>query len=111
MSSTPLKFDEVNIWSELKLEIVENYGAAYTKAFANSSDLQKYYVDAFSGAGLHVSRQSGSQIEESDARALKITAACDAFYFIDMNEKKTAHLHSLCGDRNNVHVETGDASR
>jgi hypothetical protein len=29
----PFKFDEVNVWSEIKLEIVEKYGAAYTGAF------------------------------------------------------------------------------
>jgi hypothetical protein len=33
--ATPFKFDEVGIWSELKLEIVEKYGSAYTAAFAN----------------------------------------------------------------------------
>ena len=48
---TPFKFDEVGIWSELKLEIVEKYGSAYTAAFANQRGLKKYYVDAFSGAG------------------------------------------------------------
>jgi hypothetical protein len=33
-STTPFRFDEVGGWSELKLEIVEKYGAAYTRAFA-----------------------------------------------------------------------------
>ena len=49
MTITTLKFDEINVWSELKLEIIENYGAAYTKAFANQKGLKKYYIDAFSG--------------------------------------------------------------
>jgi hypothetical protein len=30
MTSTPFKFDEIGYWSELKLEIVEKYGSAYT---------------------------------------------------------------------------------
>jgi hypothetical protein len=55
--SAPFKFDEVGIWSELKLEIVEKYGAAYTRAFANQPRLKKYYVDAFSGAGVHISKR------------------------------------------------------
>lgn len=105
----PLKFDEVGIWSELKLEIVESYGAAYIKAFANQS-LKKYYVDAFSGAGIHISKNTGDQIDGSPARALKISPSFDAFYFIDMNEQKTAHLKKLCDGRDNVQIETGDAS-
>lgn len=32
--ASPFKFDEVNVWSEIKLEIVEKYGAAYTVAFS-----------------------------------------------------------------------------
>ena len=30
MSDLPFRFDEIGYWSELKLEIVEKYGAAYT---------------------------------------------------------------------------------
>jgi hypothetical protein len=37
---TPLEFDEIGDWSELKLEIVEKYGAAYTKAFSNQKGLK-----------------------------------------------------------------------
>ena len=58
MTEPPFKFDEIGDWSELKLEIVEKYGAAYTKAFKNSPKLKKYYIDGFSGAGLHVSKET-----------------------------------------------------
>jgi hypothetical protein len=37
----PFKFDEVNVWSEIKLEIVEKYGAAYTGAFSRHPRLKK----------------------------------------------------------------------
>lgn len=103
VASASFKFDEVGVWSELKLGIVEKYGAAYTKAFGrprpNQPRLKKYYVDAFSGAGVHVSKRSGKQIEGSPARALKISPPFDGFFFIDMNERKTAHLKSLCAGR------------
>ena len=33
MSQDLFEFDEIGVWSELKLEIVEKYGAAYTSAF------------------------------------------------------------------------------
>jgi three-Cys-motif partner protein len=64
---TDLSFDpdEIGIWSELKLEIVEKYGAAYTKAFARTPNLKKYYIDGFSGAGTHVSKRTKTRVEGS----------------------------------------------
>jgi three-Cys-motif partner protein len=106
----PLKFDEIGIWSELKLEIVENYGAAYTKAFANRRGLRKYYIDAFSGAGVHLSKRTGGQVEGSPARALKVSPPFDHFYFIDMDTHKAKHLATLCDGRADVDVITGDAT-
>jgi three-Cys-motif partner protein len=64
--STNFRFDEIGRWSELKLEIVEKYGAAYTTAFSERGKwLEKYYIDAFSGAGVHISKETGRQIEGS----------------------------------------------
>ena len=41
VSDLPFAFDEIGYWSQLKLDIVEQYGAAYTKAFANFPNLKK----------------------------------------------------------------------
>jgi three-Cys-motif partner protein len=106
----PSGFDQIGYWSELKLEIVEKYGAAYTNAFANQPRLKKFYIDAFSGAGLHVSKRTGQQVEGSPARALKVLPPFDHFYFIDLDADKTAHLNTLCGGRTDVDIHTGDAS-
>lgn len=108
-TTAPFEFDEIGYWSELKLEIVEDYGAAYTKAFANQS-LKKYYIDAFSGAGLHRSKRTGQYVEGSPARALNIRPPFDHFYFIDMNPNKTAHLAQLCENRTDVDIVTDDAT-
>jgi three-Cys-motif partner protein len=107
-----LQFDEIGRWSELKLEIVEKYGAAYTTAFAGSKGkgLRKYYIDAFSGAGVHLSKETGQQIEGSPARALKVRPPFDHFYFIDLNPQKTAYLKTLSQDRRDVDVVTADAT-
>jgi three-Cys-motif partner protein len=107
----PFKFDQIGDWSELKLEIVEKYGAAYTKAFTNQHGIKKFYIDAFSGAGLHVSKRTGKQVEGSPARALKVTPRFDHFYFIDLDKGKTEHLNTLCRNRTDVDIHTGDASR
>ena len=110
MTDAPFKFDKIGYWSELKLEIKEKYGSAYTRAFKNSRNLKKYYIDGFSGAGIHLSKHTGAQIEGSPARALKVFPAFDAFYFIDINPKKTAFLQSQWGKRSDVHIYTGDCN-
>ena len=83
MTDLPFKFDAIGAWSELKLEIIEKYGAAYTKAFARTRNLKKYYIDRFSGAGMHVSKWTKAAIEGSPARALKITPPFDALCLLD----------------------------
>jgi len=103
------KFDEIGYWSELKLEIIGKYGSAYTTAFKNTN-LKKYYIDGFSGAGVHLSKQTGTQIEGSPARALKVSPPFDGFYFIDVDAKKTAFLRSKWGSRSDVHIYTGDCN-
>jgi three-Cys-motif partner protein len=111
MTEPDFRFDEVGAWSVLKLAIIEQYGAAYTKAFSGKGrGLKKYYIDGFSGAGAHLVKGARGQIEGSPARALKISPPFDGFYFIDMNADKTAYLQKLCEGRKDVHIHTGDAN-
>jgi hypothetical protein len=42
--------------------------------------------DVWMRAGAHISKSSGSQIDGSPARALKISPPFDGFFIIDMNE-------------------------
>lgn len=102
-------FDEIGYWSELKLEIVEKYGAAYTSILSKQK-LKKYYIDAFSGAGIHRSKTTGKLIEGSPARVLKVSPPFDGYYFIDLDQQKTDHLKQLFGDRQDVYIFTGDAT-
>ena len=109
VSPAQFKFDEIGIWSELKLEIVEKYGSAYTRAFTNAK-LEKFYIDGFCGAGIHISKASGAQIEGSPTRALRISPPFDGYHFIDLDADKTSHLQALCRDRSDVHIHLGDAN-
>jgi three-Cys-motif partner protein len=111
VTDLPFKFDELGYWSELKLEIVEKYGAAYTKAFAKTRNLKKYYIDGFGGAGVHVSKKTKARIEGSPARALKVQPPFDGFCFIDLNADKTEYLRAICGDRPDVDIHTGDSNK
>ena len=106
----PFEFDEIGYWSELKLEIVEKYGAAYTAAFKNQPRLKKYYIDGFSGAGAHVSKRTGELIDGSPVRALRVSPPFDGFHFIDMNPDKTSYLQKLCENRSDVQIHTKDAN-
>jgi three-Cys-motif partner protein len=111
MTEPAFRFDEVGDWSVLKLDIIEQYGSAYTKAFnIRGRQLKKYYIDGFSGAGAHVVKRTRQQIEGSPARALKITPPFDGFYFIDLNRDKTAYLRKLCEGRSDVQIINNDAN-
>ncbi len=110
MSDVSFAPDEIGPWSELKLEIIEKYGAAYTRAFAKTRGLKKYYIDGFSGAGIHVSKETKEEIEGSPARALKVSPPFDGFYFIDLNKDKTEYLRKQCQGRSGVQIFTGDCN-
>ena len=110
MTDLPFKFDEIGIWSELKLEIIEQYGAAYTKAFSRTPNLKKYYIDGFSGAGVHIAKKTKAEVEGSPSRALKVRPPFDGYCFIDLNADKTDYLRAICGDRSDVDIHTGDSN-
>jgi len=101
------QFQMVGAWSELKLDIVENYGSAYTKAFNKSRGLKKYYIDGFSGPGAHVSKKTRTIVEGSPARALKVCPPFDGYFFVDLNPEKTDYLRSNYGHRSDVNIYTG----
>jgi hypothetical protein len=75
VSGPGFKFDEVGDWSILKLNIIENYAGAYTKAFSkHGQHLRKYYIDGFSGAGLHHAKGTRKQIDGSPMRHIAARA-------------------------------------
>jgi three-Cys-motif partner protein len=111
MTKPTFQFDELGEWSILKLDIIEQYGSAYTKAFGGRGHrLKKFYIDGFSGAGVHLVKRTRQQIKGSPARALKITPPFDRFYFIDLNKDKTAYLQKLCEGRSDVEIINDDAN-
>jgi hypothetical protein len=111
VSKSAFQFDEIGLWSELKLEISEKYASAYTTAFGKSTGLTKYHIDGFSGAGLHRSNATGAPIHGSPTRALNVTPPFDGYYFIDLDPEKTDYLKSTCGNRSDVQIFTGDCTQ
>jgi three-Cys-motif partner protein len=111
-SKKRLQFDEIGYWSEIKLDIVREYAAAYSRILAAQTKprLEHVYVDAFAGAGVHISRQTGRFVPGSPLNALLVKPPFRAYHLIDIDGQKTALLRQLVAGRNDVHVYQGDCN-
>jgi len=103
------EFDEIGYWSEIKLDIIRDYAGAYSKILA-SKNLPHVYIDAFAGAGQHVSKQTGEVVRGSPKIALDVQPPFREYHFIDLNAAKIDHLQSLAGNRPNVHLYAADCN-
>jgi three-Cys-motif partner protein len=109
MPSPFAEFDEIGYWSEIKLEIVRDYASAYSRIL-NANKLPHIYVDAFAGAGQHISRGTGGFVQGSPVNALNIQPPFREYHFIDLNAAKVEHLQNLIGARQDVRIYEGDCN-
>lgn len=106
-----LDCDEIGPWSEIKLEIVRKYAAAYSTIMVKQPLIKKHiYVDAFAGPGAHISRATGDFVLGSPLNALLIEPAFKEFHFIDADGNRTAQLRKLAGNRPDVFTYEGDCN-
>jgi three-Cys-motif partner protein len=103
-------FETIGYWSELKLEIVRKYASAYSRILASQGRLYHIYVDAFAGAGFHLSRATGDMVPGSPLNALLVTPPFREYHLIDLNAAKVAQLREQIGDRRDVFVYEGDCN-
>lgn len=66
------QYSEIGKWSEAKLDIVSKYGKAYS-TILNKKPLSHAYIDAFAGAGSHISKATGSFVQGSPLNALAVS--------------------------------------
>lgn len=104
-----LGLDEVGAWSELKLEILKKYATAYSTILTNQG-LHHSYIDAFAGAGLHISKRTKELIPGSPLNALNIDPPFEDFFLIDLNSERVTQLRALTEGRSNVTVFGGDCN-
>jgi three-Cys-motif partner protein len=111
--SKPLKFDEIGYWSEIKLDIVKDYASAYSRILAaqRNPSLHHVYIDAFAGAGVHISKTSGEYIRGSPSNALLVQPPFREYHLIDIDRQKVASLQDLVKNRRDVHIHEGDCNR
>jgi len=105
------KVDEVGNWTEIKLRIIGEYSAAYARILAKQKRISHYaYIDGFAGAGTHISRKTGQEIEGSPSIALKCRPQFSHYHFIDMDGTRTDRLREIAAGRSDVSVYTGDCN-
>lgn len=71
--ATDLRYDEIGYWSEIKLDIIKEYAAAYSRILSSRTSPNFYhlYIDAFAGAGKHKSKSTGEFVLGSPANAFR----------------------------------------
>jgi three-Cys-motif partner protein len=102
--------EEIGPWSEIKLTIVRDYAATYSKILSAQAGLEHIYIDAFAGGGQHISRTTGEFIAGSPVKALWVTPPFVEYHFIDLESAKVAELRTIAGHREDVHVYEGDCN-
>jgi three-Cys-motif partner protein len=104
--------DAIGYWSELKLDIIRKYAAAFSTIFSAESQRKFYhvYIDAFAGAGVHVSRTTGGLVPGSPLNALQVDPPFREYHLIDLDRNKAKALRELTGDRPDVHIYEGDCN-
>ncbi len=106
-----MKLDKIGIWSEIKLAILKDYAGAFTRLLKAQSWCKGLcYVDAFAGAGMHLSKSTGEMIPGSPLNALLVQPPFDRIVLIDVDAKKVESLTNLCGHDNRVEILSGDCN-
>src|SRR5258708_11465084 len=110
-----LEPEAIGLWTEIKLQIIREYAAAYTKILKEREWCRGYgYIDAFAGPGEFVAKQDRERIiPGSPINALNIEHKFTEYHFIDINQSKLDHLQDLIAGRREaktVHLHLGDAN-
>lgn len=105
-------YDRIGYWSEIKLDIVRQYAAAYSRILSAQVHLglTHVYIDAFAGAGVHISRTTGEYVPGSPLNALLIQPPFAEYHLIDLDSKKAQSLRDLVRGRPEVRVYEGDCN-
>jgi three-Cys-motif partner protein len=106
-----MKLDQIGFWSEIKLEIIKKYANAYTSIMSKQDWCKGYaYIDAFAGAGKHISRKTGEMILGSPLNALEVVPPFTEYYFIDLDQERADVFAQLAKENPNIHPYHGDCN-
>jgi three-Cys-motif partner protein len=108
-----LQFDRIGNWSEIKLEILRKYADAYSTILSAQTKTSFFhvYIDAFAGAGQHISRAKDELVPGSPLNALDVRPPFREYHFIEIAPEKIENLRELIGPRNDVFIHEGDCNK
>jgi three-Cys-motif partner protein len=111
-----IDFDEIGIWSEVKLAIIKEYAAAYSKILDSTRrqsvrSLRWLYIDAFAGPGVHLSKVTGKMVDGSPLIALNTQPPFSEYHFIDADRTRAEQLRAMVGSRTNVSIYSEDCNQ
>jgi len=111
MAKKPLYLDEIGYWSEVKLDIVRKYAAAYSTILTSKPFIKGHgYADAFAGAGTYISKETGETVSGSPINALWVTPPFTELHFIDLDGTRVEELKRLADGDSRVTVHEGDCN-
>ncbi|HEC97811.1 MAG TPA: three-Cys-motif partner protein TcmP [Nitrospirae bacterium] len=107
-----MKLDEINYWSEVKLDIIKDYAKEYSKILSVQSNPKLYhiYIDAFAGAGVHISKATGEFVPGSPMNALLVTPPFKEYHLIDLDSEKIDLLKDAAKEYANTNIYEGDCN-
>lgn len=105
-----MNLDEIGPWSEIKLDILRDYAAPYSRIL-KSNGFYHGYIDAFSGLGLHIRRAGGEEVLGSPLVALGVQPPFDEYHFIDLDGEKVDFLRGQVGNRPDVTFYKADSNQ
>ena len=106
-------FDEIGYWSEIKLDIIREYAVAYSQILSVQTEpsFNHIYIDAFSGAGVNISRNTGEFVLGSPRNAILVKPPFKEYHYIDLNRRKIESLEDLASSHDNVFLYHGDCNK
>ena len=106
-----MRFENIGVWSEIKLEIIKKYASAFTMIMKNQPWSRGYvYIDAFAGAGIHILKRTGELIAGSPWNALEIKNPFTEYHYIDIDKEKTEALNRLTRGIPNITIYPEDCN-
>jgi len=110
MPGNPEGLDVVGYWTEIKLQILQDYATEYAKILKSQPVIKHVaYIDGFAGAGAHISKGSGEVIGGSPARVLAIEPRFTHYHLVEMREDRVERLRKMGSDKC-VTVYPGDCN-
>lgn len=106
------KIDEIGPWTEVKLDILKRYAVEYSKILSHHTNPSFFhvYIDAFAGAGYHLSETTGEMVLGSPLNALIVRPPFREYHFIDLDGDKIEGLRQTIGDRKDVFLHKEDCN-